>query len=587
MKQNKSNNYDWFQVKGPGEKRDLKEKLKLFWKFFRMFLYLSLFVFTMTGCVQVLIVKVDTKIGRGVEFYANKDKVSPHITNFSLKNTKHKQTTLTVDDKTTVVHAYETYDLRIDPKDTIWIDDKTLLKTIRVDVIGRPLQDAYKGANEAAAITGDVTMANTPKGQVLNNANGLPMVLSTLGNKGLKYIDYFKNKTANINNGIKGIGNHLYIDPIELRYVDPTSIVATTDKQFFGLDIINSILAKNVTSTMTLAQWIKKILNDDFLELYETIEGKHQIKDANNIMGTLYGYAGIIAQIPMTKGATISKLTFSENFMPGVGSNLKTNYRPFVRWGDAWSVGPFYGIFVYPIATIAAKLIDGLGDMDGWETLITIFIVVWAIRAFTFALSFKSTMQQTKMQEMAGKKAIIDAKYANHKGNKQMEQRQKQEVSELYKKEGINPLGSIGSIFLTMPFFLAMWRVIGALPHIKATVWIGINFSATSYKELMTWTEWQYLPLMILAAFFAVMQQLMPRLLTRKRNNNRINVHQKAAMKKNNKTQNIMMIVFGIMGLAFSAGMQVYWIAGGMWMILQSYATHRFFIYQHRSKRKK
>ncbi len=60
------------------------------------------------------------------------------------------------------------------------------------------------------------------------------------------------------------------------------------------------------------------------------------------------------------------------------------------------------------------------------------------------------------MQEIAGKKAIIDAKYANYKGNKQMEQRKKQEISELNKKEGVNPLGAIGSMFITMPFFLAM-----------------------------------------------------------------------------------------------------------------------------------
>jgi len=60
------------------------------------------------------------------------------------------------------------------------------------------------------------------------------------------------------------------------------------------------------------------------------------------------------------------------------------------------------------------------------------------------------------MQELQGKKAVIDAKYAAYKGNKQMEMRKNQEVQELYKKEGVSMFGSIGSIFLTMPFFLAI-----------------------------------------------------------------------------------------------------------------------------------
>ena len=283
---------------------------------------------------------------------------------------------------------------------------------------------------------------------------------------------------------------------------------------------------------------------------------------------------------------TSVKLSFTPGYTPGIGSG-STNYRPLASWGDAWKLGPFYGIFVYPIATIASKMIKGMGDLNGWETLLTIFMVVWVIRALTFALSFKSTMQQTKMQELSGKKAIIDAKYTNYKGNKQMEQRKKQEVSELYKKEGINPLGSIGTMFLTMPFFLAMWRVIGSMPHIKSTVWLGINFSATSYKEVLTWHGWQYVPLILAAVVFAVGQQLVPRLLTKKRDKNRINVHQKAAMKKNNKMQNIMMVVFGIMAIIFSAGMQIYWVAGGMWMMVQSYGTHRYFLYQHKKKRRK
>jgi len=63
---------------------------------------------------------------------------------------------------------------------------------------------------------------------------------------------------------------------------------------------------------------------------------------------------------------------------------------------------------------------------------------------------------------------------------------------------------------------------------------------------------------MLVAAGFATMQQLAPRIFTKKRNKTMMNVHQKAAMKKSNKMQNIMILVSAGMAVIFSAGMQVY-----------------------------
>ena len=85
-----------------------------------------------------------------------------------------------------------------------------------------------------------------------------------------------------------------------------------------------------------------------------------------------------------------------------------------------------------------------------------IVFIVFILRALALALTFKSKLQQTKQQELGAKKAIIDAKYAGYKGNKQMEMRQRQEVAELYKKEGVSPLGALGSAFIAMPIFLSI-----------------------------------------------------------------------------------------------------------------------------------
>ena len=63
---------------------------------------------------------------------------------------------------------------------------------------------------------------------------------------------------------------------------------------------------------------------------------------------------------------------------------------------------------------------------------------------------------------------------------------------------------------------------------------------------------------MIVAGAVNGLSAYYPRLLTKRRDKNRTNVQQRAALKKNNKTQNIMIVVQVVMALIFSAGTQVY-----------------------------
>ena len=64
-----------------------------------------------------------------------------------------------------------------------------------------------------------------------------------------------------------------------------------------------------------------------------------------------------------------------------------------------------------------------------------------------------------------------------------------------------------------------------------------------------------------------------------------MNVHQKVAMMKSNKTQNIMIGVSIVASVIYTAGMQVYYIASGAWMIIQALVTHHILV-QQRKKRK-
>ena len=138
-----------------------------------------------------------------------------------------------------------------------------------------------------------------------------------------------------------------------------------------------------------------------------------------------------------------------------------------------------------------------------------------------------------------------------------MEQRKRQELAKLYKSNNVSMIDPLKALCISMPIFFAVWRVVQGIPDIKSTTWLGIQFSLTSWRELFN-GEWQYLPLLLMAAGTQALSQYLPRLLNRKRMNERSNMAEQAALKKSNKTQNIVMIVFIVMSVIFEAGVQIY-----------------------------
>ena len=79
----------------------------------------------------------------------------------------------------------------------------------------------------------------------------------------------------------------------------------------------------------------------------------------------------------------------------------------------------------------------------------------------------------------------VNAKYAIYdKSNKEMMSKKQQETMAIYKREGVSPFGSIGTMLLTMPIFLAMWRVISALPFYKIGTIAGVSFGSSSLSAL-------------------------------------------------------------------------------------------------------
>lgn len=247
-------------------------------------------------------------------------------------------------------------------------------------------------------------------------------------------------------------------------------------------------------------------------------------------------------------------------------------------WGEAWKYGPFYGLFVYPVSWATQGITKGIGYLNGWGAILVIFLITFIIRALVFGLTFNSTAKQTLQEELKSKRASIEAKYVGFEQNKAMKARKAQELQQLHKKYNISPLDQLATLLVTMPIFITMWRVIQAIPAIKSTTLFGvINFASQSTSKISSdiSTNWPYLILVIIAILIQGLSMLLPSMLNRKRFRERTSIAEQNALKKQERTQRIMMIVFTVIVIFFGAGVQVYWIITGLFTIVQTLIIHR------------
>ncbi len=264
-------------------------------------------------------------------------------------------------------------------------------------------------------------------------------------------------------------------------------------------------------------------------------------------------------------------------------------------WGMAWSpeFGPFYGMFVFPLAMVALTVQSFLpyAILGAWSVIFGVLIIVFVLRGFAALLSFKSNKNQQKMQEVQMQVAKINAKYDIYgKENKQMKQKKQMETMALYKKNGINPLASFGTMFLTLPIFLSMWTIISALPVYKAAAIGNFSFAVSAFYGMFNMGGGMFMLYLLVGITVGLTQGIsgkIPNWLSQKRKGiKNIDEATKKAMKKKNKTQNIMVGVFIFIGLTIPTLLAIYWIFSGLFSITQTLISHFWQVHKSKKVRK-
>lgn len=558
-----------------------KERIRSIFNFFKWFFYSFFIIVALVGCVQNFVLKTSYRIGSGLEIYSKDQEVYPQLVNFKFSNSQKIYTP--------------------DLKSQVFESDKNSPEVERIKKAKKQISDSGGSLVKYDSKSGLVNIVYgfeedasqkfvySNDGKYLAYASDLKEYNYVEKWTKIKYYSLvYDDKNKEISE-VKELKTSFVNDKIE-NFKEPLTR--------FNRDLLEILVVKTIARLKEFYQ----LQNFDFDAIKVgsklNLNQKNFLRDYNLALARYFAQINSYSETEVValfvKKSLVNKTEDQVvNFDDPSLNKKNVNFIPFVdkiptkiigSFSQALSYGPFYGFFVYPLAYINKKVI-GTNPSWSWISVFSIIISVILVRAITVAISYKGTIDQYKIQDLSTKKARIEAKYLAM-NDPQSKQKSAREVNNLYKKYGISQASTFLSAIITIPFLITIWRVLSSLPEFKASNFGGINFVATSYKEVFEGLTngWPYLILIIFTIIVQLISSFLPKFLQRKKEK-RLSVLEIESLKKSNKTMYIMQFVFLFISIIFQAGIQIYWIISGVWTIFQTLII--YFIYQSKKKKAK
>ncbi len=257
--------------------------------------------------------------------------------------------------------------------------------------------------------------------------------------------------------------------------------------------------------------------------------GAKAAKDAPVTVTGNYSFTGIedkyfVAAFLPERGATAAITTFSDNAAipreskevpfagAAVGDSPANRFSLYVGPKDIdilRSVNPkleqvvdfgWLGILAKPLFLVVNWLADSAVHNYGWS----IILVTIGLNFVLFPLKITSMKSMKKMQALQPQIAAINDKYKGIGLRDPKKADQNQEVMELYKKYGVNPMGGCVPMLLQIPFFIAFYKVFSVSVEMRGANWLWVT--DLSQPELL---PIHILPIIMIASQF-VMQKMTP-----------------------------------------------------------------------------
>jgi len=175
----------------------------------------------------------------------------------------------------------------------------------------------------------------------------------------------------------------------------------------------------------------------------------------------------------------------------------------------------------------------------GWSiVIVTIFI-----NMVMFPLKLTNMKSMRKMQALKPQIDAINAKYKNIGLRDPKKAQQNQEVMDLYKKYGVNPMGGCFPMLLQLPFFIAFYKVFTVSVEMRGASWLWVSDLSQA----------EHLPIHILPIVMIVTQFLMQKM-----------TPQANVDPNQQKMMYMMPLIFGFMFYQLPSGLVLYYLTSNL-----------------------
>lgn len=208
------------------------------------------------------------------------------------------------------------------------------------------------------------------------------------------------------------------------------------------------------------------------------------------------------------------------------------------------------------IFNVLHRFIVGLGvpaEREGLSYILAILIFTVIIRLLILPLNIKSTKSNARMQEIQPEMKKLQAKYKNDPQKLQLE------TSKLMKENNVSMFGGCLPTLLPLPILFALYRVFYSI-----TPTAGADLSFLAINNVFAPSGFNMIG--IILAILAALSTYIPSVLLSK------SMPSPAEGGMNMTTMNIMMSgMMGFMAINFQPILIIYWIAGGVIQLVQTY----------------
>ena len=185
----------------------------------------------------------------------------------------------------------------------------------------------------------------------------------------------------------------------------------------------------------------------------------------------------------------------------------------------------------------------------GWSIVIQTIIITLAL----LPLRISQMRSALKMQRVQPQMKAIQEKYKKYSMRDPRKQDMQKEIAELYKREGVNPVGGCLPLLVQLPFLWAYYRMLPAVIDLRQAHWLWIH-------DLSARDPYLILPAIMVVSMF-VMQRMTP---------------QAGMDPAQQRMMNIMMpAMMGFIFYNLAAGLNLYYSLSNLIMIAQQGVMNR------------